>query len=268
MGRATVGLVVLLAACSTQASTTSAPLPPAPATAAPAVSTPVGDTAAVNRAEEDGALAGVSGVIRLTEGAEERAESWGLLDPSGNYFGPTDPSGQILWLEPIEGYGDFSDTTIEQRWDMDPQLVPTLIETCLADLDSRFADLIARTGGFSWDAFTGQLRQVAFAAFIACQSGLRLPRLTHNEWTDPMWAEAYAYHLAWIDCIEHEAGLSWGDRIGFDTWKANATAYPFPPDHPYTNLDPTTLQRIQTACPVGPPGGFGAWDPGDLVGLP
>ncbi len=264
-----LALVVLVAACtapkadpaaSASTGTTVASPPPAPVSPT--------STSTSRPAIEDPALADVDGLVRLTGNLEAAAKERNLYDPEGSYIGPVDPDGEILLLEPITGYADFSDWTIQDRWDADLQLVDDLIFRCLSDLDPRFADLIETTGGFNWSAFGGQLEQVAFAAYLACQEGLHLPRLTQAEWTDAMWEEAYAYHQAWIDCIEREAGIDWGPRIDYDTWRSQNAAYDFPPGHPFTTLDTATLKHLDQACPASPPGGYAAWNPGDPVGTP
>ncbi len=264
-------LLLILAACTaTYPSPATGPSsnPEAPGTAPTTAPSTVPPTAPPSTPPED-TFAGVSGLTRVTAAVEQLAAAYGLFDPiTGEYFGPVDPDGQILWFEPITGYADFSDYTIEDRWNLDIAVVNDLIFQCLSDLDPRFADLIATTGDFNWSAFGGQLEQVAFAAYIACDLGLRLPRLTQAEWTDAMWEEAYAYHQAWIDCVEREADIDWGPRIDYDTWRSQGASYDFPPGHPYTTLDTATLQHLNTACPDSPPGGYGAWDPGDPVGTP
>ncbi len=264
------GVLVTVVSCAPPAPGLdgAAPSPPhAPATDPPVSS--VSTTPAVSDSNgDDPALAGVAGIRRLAGDLEVAAAERNLLDPEGHYMGPTDPDGGILLLEPIEGYGDFSDWTIQQRWDADRRDIDDLIFRCLSDLDPRFADHVEQTGEFNWSAFPGQLEQVAFAAYLACTEGLHLPRLTRDEWTDAMWEEAYAYHMAWIDCLERETGINSGPRIDYDTWRRQGTAYDLPPDHPFNTLDAATLQRLERICPASPPGGYANWNPGDPVGTP
>ncbi len=168
----------------------------------------------------------------------------------------------------FEGYGDFSGLTTQQRFDLDPTTIQRLTYRCVSDADPRFAKLITDTADFNWYQLPGQLSQVGMAVYIACQQGLHIPRLRQDDWTPDMWAEAYAYRMAWIDCIEREAHIDWGPRITLGQLIEQAGSVDLPAGHPYTSLDNATLHRLDVACPAGPPGGFGAWNPGDGVGSP
>jgi len=214
----------------------------------------------------DPSLAGVQGVVRITEGPDTLAHDWGLTDPKGNYIGPVDTDGKPLLLKPIEGYGDFSGLTTQQRFDLDPTTIQRLTYRCVSDADPRFTKLITDTANFNWYQLPGRLAQVGMAVYIACQQGLHLPRLRQEDWTPDMWAEAYAYRMAWIDCIEREAHIDWGPRITLDQLIEQAGSVDLPAGHPYAGLGNATLQRLDTACPARPPGGFGVWNPGDAVG--
>jgi hypothetical protein len=173
-------------------------------------------------------------------------------------------NGDPLLLEPIGGYGDFSWMTQEDRFNMDVRIVDDLVLECVSDTDSRFADLIARTGRFSWGDLSGQLGQVAFAVFFACRKGLRLPPFIESDRTPAMWAEMYAYFLAWWDCVEQDAGMDFGPVGDLEEYAATNGDI-VPQDSPYWSLDNATLQHLYQVCAPSPVGGFGAWDPGDPV---
>ncbi|GBE22949.1 MAG TPA: hypothetical protein ENH00_01100 [Actinobacteria bacterium] len=211
----------------------------------------------------DPSLAGVHGVVRITRGVAELEEEWGLLDPEGAYIGPVDVNGKPLLLEPIEGYGDFSDMTLQERFDMDPKVRQRLVLRCVSDVDPRFAQLIADTGDFNWGNLPGRLSQVGMAVYIACDEGLHLPSLRQKDWTPAMWQKAYEYALADLDCIERQTGIDLGPRLTLDEFIAGVEL--LPPDSPYWKLDTATVRRLDQVCPWGPVGGFGAWDPGDPI---
>ena len=265
---ALVAVILVMTACSETgvtvdgAASTTQPPDLTPTAALRPGSLPPSSTTA------DGSLAGVQGVVRITTGLDDLAHDWGLTDPEGNYIGPVDENGSILLLKPIEGYGDFSGLTNQQRFDLDPTTIQRLTYRCVSDTDPRFAKLITDTADFNWYQLPGRLSQVGMAVYIACQQGLHLPRLRQGDWTPDMWAEVYTYRMAWIDCIEREAHIDWGPRITLDQLIEQAGSADLPAGHPYTNLDNATLHRLDVACPAGPPGGFGAWNPGDGVGSP
>ena len=260
--RLTLALVVLVVtACSETGAPADTTLPPALST----FPAPSQGSQAPSSTAPSSSLAGVQNVTRIRNGLSDLAHDWGLIDPEGSYIGPVDESGGILLVEPVEGYGDFSGLTIQQRFDLDATTVQELTYECVSDIDSRFAQVITDTGDFNWYQLPGQLAQVGMAVYIACQQGLQLPPLAVADYTPQMWAELYAHRMAWVDCIEREAHIDWGPRVTLDQLISQGGAVEFSPGHPYTTLDNAMLHRLDVACPSRPPGGFGAWDPGDPI---
>lgn len=123
---ALVAVILVMTACSETgvtvdgAASTTQPPDLTPTAALRPGSLPPSSTTA------DGSLAGVQGVVRITTGLDDLAHDWGLTDPEGNYIGPVDENGSILLLKPIEGYGDFSGLTNQQRFDLDPTSIQRL----------------------------------------------------------------------------------------------------------------------------------------------
>jgi hypothetical protein len=253
-------VVLAVAGCAATTSPSSSVAQP-DSTTVTSVSTAVVSTTVETAG--DPSLAGVVGVTRITDGLDELAVEWGLVDPGGSYIGPVDVNGDPLLLEPIGGYGDFSWMTPEDRFNMDPDSRQGLILACVGDLDARFAQLIEATGSFDWSRLGGQLSQVGMAAYVACDAGLHVPRLVQSEWTSAMWQKAYDYTMAVEDCMEVEAGIDLGSRVTRGEYEAGVEI--LPAGSAYWSLDDATVQRLNQVCPWSPVGGFGAWDPGDPI---
>ncbi len=129
----TLALVVLVVtACSETGAPADTTLPPALSTF-PRLS-PEGSQAPSSTAPSR-PLAGVQNVTRIRNGLSDLAHDWGLIDPEGSYS-TSGRSGGIRLVEPVEGYGDFSGLTIQQRFDLDATTVQELTYERVSDTDS------------------------------------------------------------------------------------------------------------------------------------
>lgn len=258
-----LALAMVVAGCTSTQDRAGVSMTVSTAATSTAVPTTTTETVTTPTVVGDPSLAGVQGVVRITEGLDDLKEEWGLLDPEGNYIGPIDVDGDPLLFEPIEGYADFSAMAAQERFDMDLAVRIELVYQCLSDVDPRFAQFIADTGGFNWGNLPGQLSQAGMATYIACEAGLHLPRLRQQDWTRAMWQKSYDYAMAAEDCIEQEAGIDLGRRLTLDEYVAGAEL--LPPDNAYASLDTASLKRLNQVCPFRPVGGYGAWEPGSPI---
>lgn len=197
--------------------------------------------------------------LKLSANPWDRARELGLIAPDGTYQGPTGSDGEPLLVDAISGYGDFSD---QDRFLIDWVLVNSRVVDCMND--HGFAVTLHPDGlGSNWAAIPPEQNQLAQAVNYACRDGLRIP--SREPFSRSQWEELFAYQLGLADCI---------DRQGYDTtdpptieafiesegaiWDAYIGV----------QVQGTAWDQLVRACPPAPPGGFGAWDPGDPVGQP
>ena len=189
----------------------------------------------------------------------ERARGMNLFDREGNYIGPVTEDGDPLILDPIEGYGDFSHLTPQERFDLDPPVIKELQSQCL--IDQGFGSGFDDDGEFFFHRFQGEQLQLAVATALACKEGLHFP--PREPRTRAMWEELYAYQLAWIECAATQ-GIIYEDFLSLEELIASEGSYSLEND-PLANISNEAARRLFEVCPQNPVGGFGNWDPGDPI---
>ncbi len=188
-----------------------------------------------------------------------QAREYGLYAPDGTYVGPVNEDGMPLVFEPVEGFGDFSDT---DYFLVDWQQVNAATVTCVRHFGFPLK-LHADGLGADWSQIPPEQNQLAQAVYWACYAGLAVPNPV--PFNDEQWAEIYAYELALADCLRAR-GYAVPEAPSLDRfvetegriWGVYIQITAYGPE----------WDELVRACPPAPPGGYGAWDPGDPVGTP
>jgi hypothetical protein len=160
-------------------------------------------------------------------------------------------------LEPITGYGDFSD---QEFYEIDWFLVNRLTIQCLQE--NGFPVTVVSPGdGISFHSVPVSQNQLAQQYLEACRAGLNLPEF---EWPTPEQLEVmYAYYVALRDCLIDE-GYAISEPPSLDPWIDSFTTGPWTP---YLDVPGggSGWDSIQMKCPQAPPGGWATWEPGDPI---
>jgi len=173
-------------------------------------------------------------------------------------IGPTTTTTttSIAAIGPIAGYGDFSD---QEYFVIDWFLVTRLEVQCLQD--QGFPVMLIPPGdGISFQSVPQSQNELAVQYFEACRAGLGIP---DYEPASPEQIEmVYWYYIALRDCLIDE-GYTVSEPPSLDTFVESWASGPW---SPYENVSPGAgWDAIQMKCPQSPPGGFGAWQPGDPI---
>lgn len=174
---------------------------------------------------------------------------------SANLTGIRPDAGARPDVEPIVGYGDYSDVDFLA---IDREAVTRDVAACVAD-----QGLAVEVSGnsLSWERVPAEQLERALEVAEACEAGLNLPpprQLSREE-----FEVQYERQVAVAACLE-ELGLPTTDPPSLDVWIADYASGPWAA---YDALprNPGAMGRATSRCPEHPPGGYGTWRPGDPV---
>lgn len=175
---------------------------------------------------------------------------------AGNLTGlRTGPPMDEPEIEPITGYGDYSDVDFLL---LDATEVTADIARCMND-----QGLAVRASGnsLSFERVPQEQLDRAEDVASACEAGLQLPQ--PRELTRDEFELRYERQLAVAECLD-TIGLPTSEPPSLDTWISDYATGPW---HAYEALprDPGALSQATTQCPEHPPGGYSSWRPGDPV---
>ena len=242
--------LLTLGACADTQSSDTTPAPPPTSTIPPATPTALDN----NTGTPPSTPATTSRLVRVTGDVLERARQYGLVAPTGEYVGPVDHDGNPLIFEPIDGYGDFSNTDL---FEVDPTEIVSAQARCVQDQGFP-VEVDASESGFSFERVPPEQNQIAFAVAIACKEGLNLPPPSTP--TVAQREEQLAYLTLVVSCLR-ELGFAVEDPPSLDEFIELDGAWS--PYDALPPLGPAEFDRVDRSCPQWPPGGYGAWEPGD-----
>lgn len=160
-------------------------------------------------------------------------------------------------LQPIEGYGDFSGQT---HFEFDRAETTPLLMQCMRD--QGFPVTSSSPGSVSFSQVPPEQNELAYATYVACNVGMKIPRSQpHNE---EQLREIYAYGLALVPCLEAEGYVLQGEVPSADGFVESKGLWS---PYEYSGLPNggPEWDHINRICPQTPVGGYGKWDPGDPV---